>query len=444
MLSQDKRVLLLSGYYYPESVGGTEKHIQLLGSDLESIGWDVSIAAASSDETTNRYQWRGTDVYRYPISSEPSKLEFREESEPKYISQFKELVDEIKPSVAHIQSLTRGCGYYHARCLHDNNIPLVLTIHVPVTCSRGSMMRWGKVPCDGKMLSNRCTVCTLHKHGVPNFIGWLLCHMPDSIISRTKNMDNKIGTALSMKSSNLSRIARLKELFEITCRIVTVSKWLRDVLILNGVPSNKIVVMKNGLDTEDIANFRSVKRKDDNKVRIGYIGRFTEVKGLHVLVKAILLTDTDIGCELHVYGRINSTDDKKYYNQVQELAGGDNRIYFYDEMTDGQQYEVYRSFDILAMPSLCLENMPYVILEAFAAKLPVMGSDLGGISENVRHDVDGVLIKAGNVEQWAVEIANICRNKERLDRFRTNIKPVTKSIEVAREMNDLYLDLINS
>ena len=50
----------------------------------------------------------------------------------------------------------------------------------------------------------------------------------------------------------------------------------------------------------------------------------------------------------------------------------------------------------LVIPSVCYENQPMVVLEAFAAGVPVIGSRIGGIPELVAHEQRGLLVEPGS------------------------------------------------
>ena len=55
----------------------------------------------------------------------------------------------------------------------------------------------------------------------------------------------------------------------------------------------------------------------------------------------------------------------------------------------------YSAADVFVIPSL-QENFPFVVLEAMACGVPVVGSHLGGIAEQIRPGVNGLLVPAGN------------------------------------------------
>jgi glycosyltransferase involved in cell wall biosynthesis len=64
----------------------------------------------------------------------------------------------------------------------------------------------------------------------------------------------------------------------------------------------------------------------------------------------------------------------------------------------------------LVIPSLWYENQPMVILEAFAAGVPVVGSDIGGIPELVAHEERGLLVEAGSAHALAQAIGQLNRD----------------------------------
>jgi glycosyltransferase involved in cell wall biosynthesis len=85
-----------------------------------------------------------------------------------------------------------------------------------------------------------------------------------------------------------------------------------------------------------------------------------------------------------------------------------------------------------------METGPLVLLEAFAAGVPVLGAHLGGIAELVRDGVDGVLVAPDDFSAWAGAIARLAANPHIVRELRGNIT-APRSIEaVADDMAEVY------
>jgi hypothetical protein len=82
---------------------------------------------------------------------------------------------------------------------------------------------------------------------------------------------------------------------------------------------------------------------------------------------------------------------------------------------------ILADLDVLVVPSKWIENAPFIIREAFAAGVPVVASNLGGMAEMVRHGVDGLLFPAGNAEALAVALKRMIDEPDLLDRLKSGI-----------------------
>ena len=90
------------------------------------------------------------------------------------------------------------------------------------------------------------------------------------------------------------------------------------------------------------------------------------------------------------------------------------------------------------MPSLWYENSPLVIQEAFAAKVPVIASDLGALAEKVRHGLDGLLFPPGDAASLREVLRRLIEEPAILKCLRANIRPVKSMAEHAKEIEALY------
>jgi glycosyltransferase involved in cell wall biosynthesis len=80
----------------------------------------------------------------------------------------------------------------------------------------------------------------------------------------------------------------------------------------------------------------------------------------------------------------------------QRLGLGD-RVLFHGALPRNAVLEMMQRSASLVLPS-SYEGMPHVVLEAFAARLPVVASDAGGIPELVEHDVSGLIYPCGDLQ----------------------------------------------
>ena len=101
-----------------------------------------------------------------------------------------------------------------------------------------------------------------------------------------------------------------------------------------------------------------------------------------------------------------------------------------------------RQYDVVAVPSQWLETGPLVVMEAFAAGVPVLGSNLGGIAELVRHGTDGLLVTPRSVEAWRIALETVCEDRALLERLRAGIREPRSMAEVSHDMSKLYGRLI--
>jgi len=432
-----KKILMLLGWYYPDSVGGTENYVRMLTSELCKLGNEIIIAAPSKDENESNYEYEGIKVYRYPIEPNPSKDELSGKVEPRYFDYYKTIIEKVRPNIVHMHSLTRGCSVFHAEFIKKLGIPLVLTVHVPsVTCARGTLMLWGTEQCDGYVDIKRCTACMLNKSGVPKQLSNFLVDFTELMPGFIPGF-NKL---LNLKKYIKYRTHRIKELFNIVDHTVLVCEWLNEVLIKNSLCTKKVSVIRHGLNEVDRSHSLIDNNEKKEKIIVGYIGRFDHVKGLHVLVQAFNKLKQANNLELNIYGKVNSKESAGYLKKIESLANSE-KIKFCGEMNEDNRCKTLNSLDVIAVPSIWMETGPLVVLEAFNAGIPVVGSDLGGISELIDDGVNGLLFKQGNVDELSKILVKISEYPEIIEQLKKRISPVNTISNLAESMENIYKSL---
>jgi glycosyltransferase involved in cell wall biosynthesis len=403
----------------------------------------VTVTAPSPTEETRTYTHDGLAVYRYPVSQNPSRAEVQGRARPASVDTWAEWLEKSDPDLVHMHSLTRGCSVHHAEAVTQRDIPLFITVHVPeVSCPRGTMMRWGTTPCDGEIRPVRCGACTLQQRGIPRPLAWATSAVSTTGVGRW--MSGSLGTVLQRAPLVQRRRDALQTWMNSAAHVIVVAGWLKEVLVRNDIPAGHITVNRHGLSenmrtSQQEAGRRRRPRTEEEPLRVGFVGRFTEVKGPHVLVEAVRRLPDDVAVEAHLYGMAQSDEDRAYLSDMKQSATGEPRVQFCGPMTDDNRVEAFAGFDVLAVPSICFETGPYTVLEAFAADLPVLGSNHGGIAERVDDGESGVLVPPGDVQAWTTALKKL-REMFRNGQWEWTLPALRTSRVISRDMDQMYRD----
>ncbi|MDP9174450.1 MAG: glycosyltransferase [Planctomycetota bacterium] len=150
-----------------------------------------------------------------------------------------------------------------------------------------------------------------------------------------------------------------------------------------GVPEEKIEVVPNAIELSDYANWPA---RDSGGRRVGFIGRLDPIKRIGDLIDAVALLPADIS--LDVYGE--GSERAKLEAQIARLWLG-HRVKLHGGIVDSR--EALKSIDVLVLPSAA-EGFGLVLIEAMAAGVPVVATDVPGIRDVVRNNETGLLVSA--------------------------------------------------
>jgi len=343
----------------------------------------------------------------------------------------------VDPDVVDFHSFTRGIGLPHVRAAAERGTRVVLTLHVAsVVCPRGTMLRFGRIACDGDLARRPCAACRLHGRGLPRPIAAVVAGLGAAGRAGAWAVLGRVGGRAQPPAAMAAHRWRFDEAMRRADRVVAPSRWLVEALRTNGVPREKLVYCPQGVEPAAT----DARSPSEAGLRVGYLGRFDPGKGIHVLVEAVRRAPPELPLACHIWASGTSTVAGAYRDRLARLARGDRRIRFHGPVpTPG---EAFAAMDLLAVPSLALETGPLVVLEAFAAGVPVIGSDLGGIAERIRAGVDGLLFPPGDVGALAGMLETLARDRTRLERLRAGIGPVRTMDQVAAETRATYAGLI--
>ncbi|NEO21428.1 glycosyltransferase [Moorena sp. SIO4A5] len=424
--------------FYPDPVGGTEIYVEALSSHLQQQGLDIIIVAPSS--TNQIYHHQALPVQRFAVSSTlPDLRNLYGLGDPQAAQNFSQILDREKPDLIHLHAFTSGVSLRLVRAAKQLQIPIIFTYHTPtVSCQRGTLLKNGTQICSGKLDRVTCTSCTLQGMGMGAPQAQLIGKLPPKIGHSLGALGlwGGVWTALRMSELMECRQQAFYNLMSEVDHIIAVCDWVKQVLLLNQVAEDRITVLRQGL-CHPVTPAHPQASAGSFTLKLVFLGRLDPTKGVHLLIQALSQVP-DLPVTLDIYGISQATIADPYQQQLQTLAHQDTRIHFQSPVASTEVVQTIANYDLLAVPSQCLETGPLVVLEAFAAGIPVIGSRLGGIAELVQDGVNGILVEPTSVEAWAEKIRDLCGDRSQLTHLRSGILPPQDMQTVAKHMRLIY------
>lgn len=185
--------------------------------------------------------------------------------------------------------------------------------------------------------------------------------------------------------------------------------------------------VRNGVDIKEFSSISeeekiALKRKEgleNNKV-IFFAGRLVKNKGADILIKAFCHLNND-KIKLLIVGGATYSDNTKtdYIRYLEDLARAKkDNILFKGFINHEDMPDLFKLSDVFVLPSEVEEGLPIVLIEAMSSGLAVMGSDRGGVSDLIDHNINGILVKDyTNFRVWAEKLGVLLKNEELRHKF---------------------------
>jgi phosphatidylinositol alpha-mannosyltransferase len=165
-------------------------------------------------------------------------------------------------------------------------------------------------------------------------------------------------------------------------------------------------IIPNGVDVDAAPGTPTTESEE---LRILFVGRPEERKGLPILLTAFGALVEHVPCRLTLIGA-EREDVLRYIADPELLRWIDVR----GRVSGEQLWRELHGADVLCAPSLSGESFGMVLTEAFSAGTPVIASAIAGYSDVVTDGVDGLLVPPGDPQRLAEELQRIHHEPARL------------------------------
>jgi starch synthase len=194
--------------------------------------------------------------------------------------------------------------------------------------------------------------------------------------------------------------------------VVAVSQEMRaDILRHFNVPPQKVIVIHNGIDTEEYRPVTSRRRLDrfgisPHRPYVLFVGRISRQKGILYLINAIPSLDPSAQVVLCASAPDTVEIAKEVEEAVDRVGGQSGRVIWIREMVErATAIELYSHAAVFCCPSI-YEPFGIINLEAMACETPVVASAVGGIREVVVPGETGYLVPMAQQAESPFEPVN--------------------------------------
>jgi phosphatidyl-myo-inositol alpha-mannosyltransferase len=169
------------------------------------------------------------------------------------------------------------------------------------------------------------------------------------------------------------------------------------------------LIIPNGVDLDRFAAAEPFEELRDGTLNILFVGRFEERKGLIHLLKAYhRLRKRRVDARLLIVG---AGPKEREYRRFVGLRGIRD-VEFLGRVSDQDKVRYFASADIYCAPNTGQESFGIVLLEAMAAGVPIVASDIHGFKNVIQRNVQGLLVEPRNPRALAAGLYALARDPD--------------------------------
>ena len=366
------RILIAHNRY--QQAGGEDAVARTEAQMLKDAGHDVYLYERSNAEIEKwSFLRRVLSLWRMGWSS----VSYHE---------MRKVIREFRPEVAHFHNIFFILTPSVYQACKDEGIPVVQSLHnFRMLCSNALFFR----------NNNVCEEC-LEKKSL----------RPGIRYGCYKNSRLKTALVVRMIEKHWKK-GTWKKLVDV---YVTATQFSRQKYIEAGIPEEKILIKPN-------IDYGEGRKSNEDKGYVLYVGRLSEEKGVLNLLQAC---PEFIDLPVKIVGDGPMRGKWEEYARRKKLSN----VEFVGHVS-GEKYDEYmRGAKFLIVPSVCYENFPRIIAEAFRYNVPVLASQIGSIPEIVENRVAGFLFKARDPYDLSQKVKGFLLNEKQIPAIKEKMRQI--------------------
>lgn len=407
------RVLLVSNFFPPDSLGGVQLYTYRIAQELQRRGTAVQVVCAGDWSHGNRHinrvensVYNGVPVTRIHLNWAKASDPFRALYDNSAVSEvIQATIEDFQPTIVHITSCEplSVSVILVAKCA---GLPVVMTLAgYWFICPQITLQHADGHICNAQVSAWECTRC----------LAW-----GSKLYRWTRSLPPAAQRALLTEIGKVPALARqrgligmigdmedrrrtLRAAFAQVDVVLSISEYVKEVFAESHLLDvEKIRVHEWGLPAVQIDS--ATPPEAGAPVRVAYFGRIAPSKGVHVLLQAFQQVRGHVTLDLHGNSAGGSPD---YDGQLRAWAGDDPRIHFPGPYDPGDAVRLMAGYDLVVVPAISPETYNLVAREALLAHTPVVASKVGAIPDAVWHERNGLLVEPNDMAGLAAAMQRL-------------------------------------
>jgi glycosyltransferase involved in cell wall biosynthesis len=424
------KILHICENYKPDYGGGASVYVQDICKFLSQRGYEVRVLCTETKEresytlSTNYDNEIRVDRINLPYfrhrDPEGGNLSSQEwnEHEKRIAQLINAYLDVWTPDIVNYHT-ARPLGEECLLAVSQRLIPIVVLLHDGwLICQRSTFLRSPlSTPCSGPS-ALKCFEC-------------IYSHYDDSHIKAFLKLPWRI---FNLGKRPLNRLRRRKLMTSKIKGVMGVSQFMTQ----HHKPHlNSLVIhIPLGIDLTMLPNEKPIRPR--NPLRFGFIGGSQEHKGLtDVLDSAAALKREGLSFELFVWG--NKSDECIEAIRVRDL---EECVKYRGTYQSEELWEVYNEMDVALMATIVAEPFGRVPLEAAAVGAITIAPAVGGITESIRDEVDGLLFQFREAKDLERQMRRILTEEGLFERLQSNLQPVLDTKDAVAKVEEFYFQIL--
>ncbi|MFT7486348.1 MAG: glycosyltransferase involved in cell wall biosynthesis [Candidatus Paceibacteria bacterium] len=408
------KVLLVCNGFPPSGQWGTEYYAHGLAKGLVSRGCEVGVLYPVRDRTRPRFdilreERSDMTVFELVNGGDPRKRfgdSYRCEGVE---AAFARLLEEEQPDVVHFLHVLWGLSVRLPEIARRHGARTILTpTDLGLICHRGQLFDDKSKACEGPTDAAKCARCVREPS---------VWDLPP--LQRTARKIAVRGVAMLGGLGRVVVTSDLERRRECILEAVQyVDHWILPTRALEqklrefGIPMNSSTQLSYGI-AEELYRQPRIAHPGEG-TRFVYMSQYMPHKGLEILLEASRLLEMRLPesvqpWSVQLHG--NGTGDRHRRYAPAMLAQLSRRVRDCGPFEPLSAPHVLAATDCVLVPSRWMENAPLTILQARAAGVPVIASDVAGVAEVLEHGVHGLLFPAGDASALADAMSKVIRGE---------------------------------